>query len=166
MCNFHCFLDEDIEKFLREKAIDFEKRKWCRTYLILNENDFANGIINVEAYFTLSHKTIVPNTSVSNSTKRKIGRGIKSELIQMVLIGQLGKYNMLTPSEEKVSSKVTSKKILDLAFEIIQKADELIPCPAVLVECNHNPNVQKVYIDYGFKQFQEGTILDQFYKLI
>lgn len=31
---FRCFKDADIESFLREKAIEFEKRGFCTVYLI------------------------------------------------------------------------------------------------------------------------------------
>lgn len=57
---FRCCLDEDIEIFLREKAIEYLQRNWCAVYLIVDEQKFDSGHIKIDAYFTLSHKTLVP----------------------------------------------------------------------------------------------------------
>ena len=55
---FRCSKDADIETFLRTKAIEFEKRGYCTVYLILDEEAFENGKLFIQAYFTLSHKSI------------------------------------------------------------------------------------------------------------
>ena len=68
--------------------------------------------------------------------------------------------------KSKNISNVSADKILELAFEVIHKADDLIPCSTVLIECNHNPKVQKIYTDHQFKLFQKGKELDQFYRLL
>ena len=55
---FRCYKDIDIESFLREKAFTYLKRGWCSIYLIVDEAAFDAGKIKVDAYFTLSHKSL------------------------------------------------------------------------------------------------------------
>ena len=41
--SFRCYLDKDIEEFLREKALSFLDRKFCSVYLIVDEQAFDAG---------------------------------------------------------------------------------------------------------------------------
>jgi len=52
-----CFTcqDADVESFLKNKAIDFEKRDKSRTYLITDDENN-----NLLGYFTLSLTTLAP----------------------------------------------------------------------------------------------------------
>ncbi len=162
---FRCCKDDDIETFLRQKAVSFLERGWCSVYLILDEAAFDEGEIQVEAYFTLSHKSLIPG----NASKRSVQTvsGFKdSGSIHFVLIGQLGKHMEKNAAEEIVCSGITSGEILDYAFEIIRDSSSLIPCRCVLVECSEEPKVQKVYTDYGFSLFQFDGGHYQFYKRI
>lgn len=63
-------------------------------------------------------------------------------------------------------SEVTSKEILDYAFEVIYSASELIPCRCILVECSDNEKVQKAYRDYDFKFSQNDGKHNQYYKVL
>ena len=59
---FSCSQDLDIENFLKEKAIKFERLLKARTYLILNEeelidsNDISN--VNIYGYFSIALKVL------------------------------------------------------------------------------------------------------------
>lgn len=68
--------------------------------------------------------------------------------------------------DETIYSEVKSLEILNRAFEVIYKAHELINCRCVLVECNDNDKVHKVYTTYGFKYLQDDGEHKQFYKRI
>lgn len=162
---FRCCLDEDIEIFLREKAIEYLQRNWCAVYLIVDEQKFDSGHIKIDAYFTLSHKTLIP--LVASKTSVKNASGFKeSETVHFVLIGQLGKYIERIDDGTICSADISSKEILDDAFEIVRASSALIPCRCVLVECNSNEKVHKVYTDYHFKKFQFDGEHHQFYKQI
>lgn len=41
---FQCCLDHDVQDFINTKAIDFEKRGWATTYLLLNESKVQSMI--------------------------------------------------------------------------------------------------------------------------
>ena len=88
--NFVCSKDADIEQFLHEKAIPFQQRKLCSTYLIVDEDAFRQGEIYIEAYFTLSHKSIVVPPDLSKQKVRTVAGFKDASSIHFVLIGQLG----------------------------------------------------------------------------
>lgn len=163
--SFRCCKDEDIETFLRQKAFTFLERGWCSVYLIVDEAAFDKGEIKVEAYFTLSHKCLLSG-GISKERVKNVSGFKNSESIHFVLIGQLGKYIEKTDDEIFNCADITSKEILDYAFEIIQASSNLIPCRCALVECGDNPKVHKVYTDYGFSEFQFDGEHYQFYKRI
>ena len=130
----------------------------------MDEQEFDNGKIKILAYFTLSHKSLVSD----NISKSKIqnASGFKdSKSIHFVLIGQLGKY-IERIDETELKTNITSKTILDYAFEVIRASSNLIPCRCALVECNENKKVHSVYLEYGFKEFQFDGEHHQFYKKI
>ena len=59
--------------FLQEKAISFVQRGWCSVYLIVDEDAFDNGELNVIAYFTLSNKVLnLPEKEVSKSKVKDV----------------------------------------------------------------------------------------------
>lgn len=163
--SFRCYKDEDIETFLRYDAFTYLERGWCAIYLILDENAFDQGRIKVDAYFTLSHKSLIANNA--SKTRIKSATGFKTaESIHFVLIGQLGKYIEKINDSTDLCADITSTQILDYAFEIIHDSSNLIPCRCVLVECSDNPKVQKVYTDYDFLPFQYDGKHYQFYKRV
>ena len=69
--HFRCCKDNDIETFLRKNAFEFINRGWCSVYLIVDETAFDEGNIKIDAYFTLSHKSLIPENvpSVDKSTQ-------------------------------------------------------------------------------------------------
>lgn len=69
LLSFRCVLDADIESFLHDKVFEFYSRKLCSVYLFLNGDDFDAGKLKVEAYFTLSHKSIVASDNDISKTK-------------------------------------------------------------------------------------------------
>lgn len=147
--------------------MDFLKRRLCSVYLILEEEAFSCGKLQIEAYFTLSHKSLIPDFEKVSRSKIQTVDGFKdAQSIHFVLIGQLGKHLEQTETGTILSSNISSKEILDFAFEIIGASSALIPCRCVLVECSSNSKVHEVYKAYGFKFFQNDGEHHQFYKRI
>lgn len=167
LLSFRCAQDPDIENFLHTKSIDFLNRELCSIYLLLNGELFNNGVLFIEAYFTLSHKSLVADTdSMSKSAIKKYGGFVTAKTLDFVLIGQLGKRIVRNDDGTYQRSSVTSKEILDLAFEVIRAASNLIPCKYVLVECGDEEKVKKAYANYGFSFFQHDGQHNQYCKRI
>ena len=163
--SFCCSQDKDIELFLRQKALTFLSRKLCSIYLIIDEQEFDAGHIKILAYFTLSHKSLIPVEASKSSIKN--ASGFKdSGSVHFVLIGQLGKHVEERRDGSCLRAEVTGKEILDFAFEIIRASSSFIPCRCALVECGKSEKVHKVYTDYHFSFFQFDGEHYQFYKRI
>ena len=145
--------DRDIERFLRERAIEYERRRWASTYLLLSPADNFQSA-TIEAYFTLSHKAITPGDKVSNAKKKWLGNGLRNpnNLYHAVLIGQMGKR--IGAGRE---SLLTGDQILNCAFEVVRQADKIIAARNVFLECDiHRVRLQELYVDYGFRELQRN----------
>lgn len=153
LLSFRCSQDADIENFLRNKAIDFEKRRLCRVYLFFNRELFYQKKLKIEGYFTLSTKSMGDTSKISKNKKKKISGKPDPDTLSFVLIGQLGKY-IEERDEGYIRSELSGKEMLDTVFEVINSIDKLIPCKTVLIECSDDPKVKKFYEDYGFSFLQ------------
>lgn len=166
--SFRCTPDTDIETFLHEKAITFYNKKLCSVFLLLNEERFIEGKLQIDAYFTLSHKNI--RSADVETTSKNIGKitgGFRrKEILEFVLIGQLGKHIEIHADGTVSQADITGKEILDKAFEIMQQASLLIPSRCALIECSDEPKVRKIYEDYHFTFLQHDDVHNQYYKII
>ena len=168
LLSFRCALDPDIARFLHEDALDYYKRKLCSVYLLLNEEAFCNGRLLIEAYFTLSHKSIIAEeVETSNTKKKKVTGGFTNKpTLEFILIGQLGKYVEKRDDGTTYRADISGEEILDNAFEIMQQASQLIPSRCALIECSDEPKVRKVYENYRFTFLQRDAVHNQYYKII
>ena len=131
LSSFQCAKDKDIENFLQQKALNFLNRGWCAIYLILDEEALNQQEFKILAYFTLSHKTLIPEQA-SKTKVKTVTKGFQhAESIHFVLIGQLGKHIEKLPDGTFKGAAISSQEILDYAFEIIEESNELIPCRCV-----------------------------------
>lgn len=168
LLSFRCSPDPDIERFLHEDAIPYYKRKLCSVYLLLNEEAFFDGRLQIDAYFTLSHKSIIAEeVETSNTQKKKVTGGFADKpILEFVLIGQLGKHVEKLDDGTTYRADISGEEILDNAFDIMQQASLLIPSRCALVECSNEPKVRKVYEDYRFTFLQHDGVHNQYYKII
>lgn len=158
---FKCDKDDDIEQFLQEKSLDFEKRDLCRVYLILREEEFDKGHIYIEAYFTLSIRTLNFADGLSKTRIQKISGFRDKKSMPFVLLGQIGKY-----ISSDYTSNITLSEILNYAYEVINSIDKMIPCNCILVECSEVVRELQIYENCGFTYFQKDGELYQYYRLI
>ena len=70
MKTFYSPINLEIENFVRNKAIDFARRKLSVTYLV---NDLDDGAIL--GFFALTHKAVlIPRANLSKSSLKKLER--------------------------------------------------------------------------------------------
>ena len=164
---------------MRFKALEFENRHWCATYLLVNVEDFQNRCLSVEGYFTLSNKVLSISDDVSNSRKRKLFNGTKKDdkSLHVILIGQLAKFIDET-GETPIYGDTSMNELLDAAFEIVDAINERIPCRCVLLECREasdedseedrsgRQRLHQKYMDYGFIPLQKDESLIQYVILV
>lgn len=165
---YYCTKDKDIQNFLQVKALYYENRGWCSTYILANEEKLAyENTLFVEGYFTLSNKVIQLSDSISGNRRKKFFGGIKKSdhFMHAILIGQLGKY-IYEEEEQQIYGETSAEEMLDQAFQIIYEVKERIACNCVLVECKDEPKVRSIYESYGFTELQQEKELIQYFKII
>ena len=148
--------NSDVADFIKNKAIDFEKRDLSRTYLIL---DYETE--EIAGYFSLSLKVLNFNAEVSNTVKKRI-HGITSyaPFASVILIGQLSKnFNY--------SGTIGGTDILNYAMDVVNKVHELVGCRVCMVETlssEENKKVVDFYESYGFKKLIDSKE-EEYYQL-
>ncbi|MCK1214679.1 GNAT family N-acetyltransferase [Streptococcus uberis] len=138
----------DIESFLHNKSISFEKTAIASTYLVFQKE--TNILVG---FFSLANKPLTMSKrnfeKLSNSQKRKLtqyGRKIDSKFqINSYLIGQLGK-NYST----EAMGLITGNELLTLAFDKVVEASTIIRAKYVWLECENNPKLVEFYKNFGF----------------
>lgn len=154
----------DIESFLHEKAIQFEKSAIASTYLVFEEE--TNILVG---FFSLANKPLTMSEknfdSLSNTQRNRLkqyGRKIGNKFqINSYLIGQLGK-NFSKEAEKKISGA----DLLTLAFDKVAEASAIIRAKYVWLECDNNEKLINFYSSFGFKQINPKPLEDELVVLI
>jgi len=143
---FEC-QDKDVEKFLKEKAFDFERRNKSRTYLLINPESEE---IEILGYYTLTMKSLPFETGTSKSAIKKID-GFRSDVssTEAVLIGQIGK-------DFKHKEKISGKSIIDHAIDDVYKVQKIIGGRVVFLECFDIEKIVKFYKENDFVFLQKS----------
>jgi len=135
--------DEDVEKFLKSKSVDFERRDKSRTYLIID--DVSTALLG---YFTLSLKALPFGKNVSKSAIKSIdGFSKEIQAVGIILIGQFGK-------DAEIAKDIEGGYLFDLCIETVYKAQKIIGGRFVLLECQDNEKVISFYTCQGFESLQ------------
>ena len=158
LSDFSCPLNNDIEYFLKSKAVEFEKQGISRTQLIYASYREKSVLIG---YYTLAEKVFIVSSkmSISNSLRKKINKFAtyypesKSYMLPAPLIAQLGKnfandYNKLISGDE----------LLNMAIEDIKLTRQLLGGKVAYLECEDKPKLIDFYKDNGFVRFGTRTL--------
>lgn len=154
MSSFLCEKDPDIENFLKEKSVDFEKIAKSRTYLKIDLDTLENdGAVNVIGYFSLAMQTLkFPEEFSGRQRKRLDGFGSKrrGEIIEDIpcfLIGQLARCSSI----EK--NALPGSELLKDALSYIALAQEAVGGRIILIECKDDPKLVQFYKANKFEKF-------------
>ena len=148
MSSFKCERDKDIEKFLKEKAIEFEKRKISRTYFWI---DIKNK--QIVGYFSIG-LDVIALEGLSNNLKRKLNKGFtpNNDFLFTYLIGQIARNDNYSP---KILS---GKEIMNTALSKIKEAQDIVGGRVVCIDIL-NPQEKlglvNFYESFGFKKLKE-----------
>ncbi|MGT2947184.1 GNAT family N-acetyltransferase [Streptococcus chenjunshii] len=142
----------DVEIFLHQKAIEFEKTAIASTYLVFDEE--TNVLLG---FFSLANKPLTMNKRnferLSKTQQKKLkssGRliGDKYQVISY-LIGQLGKNY----SQEAISNGgITGEQLLTLAYNKVIEASRIIKAKYVWLECENIEYLESFYSNFGFQK--------------
>ena len=150
LSGFSCPKNPDVERFLKNSAIEFTKKNQSVTYLVVSSED-----IRLLGYFTLALKPLtVRGEAVSNTTKKKLLRvselDEKSDTYTMsaYLVAQLGKN-----FAEYEGEKITGEELLKLAWDKIKEIQYLGGGMVTFLEAENEEKLLSFYRDNRFSQF-------------
>ncbi len=150
---FYCEQDEDITNFIRNKAIEFEKRDKSRTYIYYNEREvIENGFLRIVGYFSLALKTIkIPIIeSMSNNLRKRLGNiSDRDKNVVAYLIGQIGRDSTYN------SDILDGNSMLKDCYNLIASVREIIGGRLILIECKPEEKLCKFYEDRGYINITE-----------
>lgn len=144
---------EDVEYFLHNKAIQFEKMDLARTYLVMSTYK-SNPVL--VGYFSISNKPLsIPNKQFRKLTnsmqKRLMGIGHKTEqstfIIKGYLLGQLGKN---FSDEARSANCCSGNDLLQLAYRKIAEAHRIVGGRILYLECENVEKIINFYKANGF----------------
>lgn len=138
--------DSDVELFLKQKAIDFERRNKSRSYLI-----YADNLVDILGYFTLSLKAINFQSHVSTNLIKQIdGFSGNVDSTAMILIGQFGK-------NQNFMSELKGDDLFAVCMDIIYQIQSLVGGRFIILECQDIAKIVSFYTKHGFKLLQNST---------
>lgn len=150
LSEFSCPLNTDVERFLKQQAIEFAKKQQAVTYLVLSSED-----AELLGYFSITIKPLVVRAEpFSNTARRKLARFSeidKSEQtynLAAYLIAQLGKnFN------DRAKGRITGQELLETAIRQVQILQYQAGGMVAFVEADNKEKLLSFYETYGFKQF-------------
>ncbi|EFI83136.1 hypothetical protein [Listeria grayi] len=157
-CNSLSHGASDVESFLHNKAIQYEKMDMARTYLVMSD---YNDLPYLGGYFSITNKPLVIpkkffNKLSTSLKKRLMGMGHKTDQqnyqINGFLLGQLGKnYNEIS----KKARGVTGNDLIALSYEKVKESYELSGGRILYLECENHPKIISFYENQGFSLIEQ-----------
>lgn len=152
--NFKNKYNKDIEDFLHNKAIDFEKAGLSSTHLVFNENFVLLG------YFSLANKPLLISKrnyeALSKSQRKKLcqnGKRLATDgyIVNSYLLGQIGKNHLEQIETEK---HIDGAQLLTLAYDSLMEAKKIVNVRYVWLECEDNEKLLSFYKNFGFEEIE------------
>ena len=140
---------------MNRKAIEFEKRDKCRSYLYFDEHFLREtGKLKIMGYFSVAMKTMkVPIIdTMSNTLRKKFGNiSDREQNLVVFLIGQLGRDTRYTQED------LAGKKMLEDCYGLINSARDIVGGRLILLECKPIDGLCNYYESEGFIDITENA---------
>lgn len=149
LLSFKCSYDPDIENFLHNRAIDFEKSAKARTYLLCDDG------MKILAYFALSLKVLILPEEMSVRGRKEYDgfsgkiHGQPVREIPCYLIGQLAR------DDDTNRDSLTGSVIMDAAMSIITASFNGVGGRWVIIECHNTQPLIDFYEKNAFRFIME-----------
>jgi len=142
---FECTKNQDLQEFLHNKALTFEKHLRSRTYLYID-----NVSKNIVAYFTIAVNTL--HTANISKEVIQLLDGYRDDIVTIpcFLIGQLGK------SSEYESLKI-GEFVLNDAISIIDESQKSLGGRFILLDAINNKKVLSFYEENAFFAIEDDA---------
>ena len=150
---------KDVMRFLVEDAISMERAGDTRTFLIINDELWQQGEIQIDGYFSLALKILAFGKSINKDFLKNLFDNENKSNCPAYLIGQLAK--------SETAEKGAGANYLMTALQYISNARDIVGGRLVYLDCT--PNKQTYYEKHGFHFLQKKHKRDdliQMYKVI
>ena len=148
LSDFSCVKNAEIERFVRQNALEFSKKKMASTFLIMNEESDLVGV------FALAHKALVFSADILTNTQKKRAARFASldpethtYTASAFLIAQFGKNDAFG------AECISGDEMMGMAFSILQMAQKLVGGGIVYLECEDQSKLIDFYQRNGFNIF-------------
>lgn len=152
LSDFSCPKNDEIERFVRNNALDFAKRKMSITHLVMDTEG------QIVAIFALTHKAVeIKSSALSSTAKKKVQRFAQIDeqsgmfTVSAFLIAQFGK------NYEIENNTYSGQRLMEAAFETLAKVQRDVGGGVVYLECEDKPQLLKFYENDNnrFRRFGE-----------
>lgn len=139
---FQCSLNKDIEDFLYNKAITFEKKLRSRTYLLLNQDT-----LEVAGYFSIAISVLYAD-EIKEKILLEIGDLQIKKDIPCLLIGQIAK------SDNYKGIKL-GNILMEHAIKKLEITNKIVGGRFILLDALNNEKIISFYKEFGFFEIEE-----------
>ena len=160
--NFSCAKDCELEDFLGQKAILFERIAKCRTYLLVDEEALGNRM-DILGFFSIAiHSLSLPKSLSKQKIRMMDGYSAKNRnkvlsSLPAFLIGQLAKNDVF-------ASRIKGDDLLRTAMATIAELHEAVGGRFIAIDCKPIHTLTEFYERNGFVKigYNEDVQLDQY----
>ena len=145
-------LNPSIENFIKNKAIDFARRKLSITYLVIDLDDGQ-----ILGYFALTHKALlISNSQLSNTSRKKLERFARLDkatgdyMASAFLIAQFGKNYGADDGK-----RITGRQLMDVANDVLLNIQRQIGGGIIYLDCEDIEKLKNFYVGENFQLFGE-----------
>lgn len=157
LSNFSCPMNQDVETFIRQKAIEFAKQEVASTHLVFAS--YRDEVVLIGFYSIAIKQFSIKRSALSANLRHRIAKfaAYNAELmrydIAAPLIAQLAKnyaagYNQL----------ITGDELLQMACDRVRQAQMIIGGKVTYLECENKPALIQFYERNGFKVFSKRPL--------
>ena len=149
---FSCNLEEDLESFLVNKAIVYEKTEFGRTFLLLDKNKLNKDVFEILAFYTIGQTTMDIAELNSKQHKKILGSYPGRDRLTNVpayLIGQIGRSDKCSHDE------LSGDTILNECYSTIKSANQIAGGRMIILECREKM-FDKFYGNRGFHKMNKS----------
>ena len=158
---FSCHREEDLENFLVNKAITYEKSDIGKTYLSLDAAELKEKRFVIMAYFTIAQRAVDISALSSKKRRKMLGSFPGRDSIKCVsafLIGQLGRC------DDYSAEDLSGEQILNECYHAISLAARIVGGKMIVLECREHM-YEKFYQKQEFKKIYDKLNEENLYAL-
>lgn len=149
LSSFSVRRNPDVENFIRNNAVAYEKSDNARTYLVTNENDDILG------YFSLALSVVDIPSGISKAMMKKM-RGFgrySADSVPCYLLGQLARDDNASHDD------LMMQDFIDFAIEYVMAAKQYVGGRFLLIDCVDD--LVELYEKYDFIRINKTGDLNQ-----